>query len=542
MKKITLAVSCALLLAGCAGGTEAAGSSDGPAASVLQMTSLNRTAEVSHPDDFYGTAYEIFPYSYSDSNGDGIGDLKGIENHLDELNDGDDSTCDDLGVNAIWLTPVCTAVSYHKYDITDYESIDPDFGTLDDYDALVKACHKRGMKVLFDLVVNHTSSEHPWFTQAVAYLKTIGDGEIDTSVCPYAGYYNFTKEAKTGYAQIPGTDWYYEARFSDGMPDLNLDNEQVRNEIHDIVKFWLGHGVDGFRLDAVTSYYTEDYDKTISFLRWLNDTIKQEKSDAYLVGEAWTDQATYSSYYASHVDSFFDFAFAGSDGVIASTVKGSMSALDYVKAMAGEEKLYASVYPDYINAPFYTSHDMDRSAGYYAGDDGTRCKLALGMNLLMQGNAFVYYGEEIGMKGSGKDENKRAPMYWSKEKTDETCQGPSDMDEVEMKYDPYDVQRKDPSSIYSYVREAVRLRNCYPALTHGKTVVDTERSTEDTAVFTREYKGDTVEVIINLSDKTAEIENEKGKLAGTLNTDDEEVTLKDETLTIPADTIALCTE
>lgn len=542
MKKISLVISCALLLAGCTGGKEAAGSSGDPAASVLQMTSLNRKAEVNETDDFYGTTYEIFPYSYSDSDGDGIGDLKGIENHLDELNDGDDETYDDLGVNAIWLTPVCKAVSYHKYDITDYMDIDPDFGTLDDYDELVKACHERGMKVLFDLVVNHTSDQHPWFTQAVEYLKSIGDGQIDTSVCPYAGYYNFTKEAGSGCTQIEGTNWYYESRFWSGMPDLNLDNEQVRKEIEDIISFWIGHGVDGFRLDATTSYYTDDWNKTISFLTWLNDTVKAQKEDAYIVGEAWTDQTSYSDYYQSHIDSFFDFAFAGSTGVIASTVKGRSSALDFVKAMAGEEKLYGSVYENYINAPFYTNHDMDRSAGYYAGDDGTKCKLALGLNLLMQGNAFIYYGEEIGMKGSGKDENKRAPMYWSDETAEDMCDGPADMEEVEMKYDPYDVQADDPSSIYSYVREAVRLRNCYPALTHGSTVADSERSSEDCAVFTRTYEGETIEVVINLSDETVKIEDEKGKLAGTLNTDSKEVTLKDGTLSVPANTIALCRE
>jgi glycosidase len=507
------------------------------------METLNVQNESSYTDDFYGTTYEIFPYSFYDSDDDGIGDLNGITLQLDYLNDGDDETTDDLGINAIWLTPVCQAVSYHKYDITDYETIDADFGTLDDYDAFVEACHERGIKVIFDLVINHTSDQHPWFQAASDYLKSIGDGEPDASVCPYVDYYHFSKENQTGYNQLEGTDWYYESQFWSGMPDLNLDNEQVRAEITAIVSFWLDHGVDGFRLDAVTSYYTARDDYNIPFMTWLNDMVKGLKEDCYIVGEAWTDQATYSFYYESGIDSFFDFAFAGSNGVIAKTLKGSSTALDFGKAMAGEEKLYGSLNPDYINAPFYTNHDLDRSAGYYAGDDGTKTKLAEGLNLLMQGNAFLYYGEELGMKGSGKDENKRAPMYWSSDASAEgMCDGPTDMDEVEMKFDPYEEQKDDPASIYCFVREAIRLRNAFPALTHGTTVIDEDRSSEDTLVFTRSYEDETVTVVLNLSEEAAEIEKETGTLAGTLNTSTEEVTLKDGTLTVPAMTIAICTE
>ena len=507
------------------------------------METLNQQTAPSYTDDFYGTTYEIFPYSYYDSDGDGIGDLNGITSQLDKLNDGDDDTVEDLGINAIWLTPVCEAVSYHKYDITDYMSIDDEFGTLEDYENFIAECHDRGIKVIFDLVVNHTSDQHPWFTEAADYLKSIGDGQPDASVCKYVSYYNFSKTAASGWNQLEGTDWYYESQFWSGMPDLNLDNEEVRSEISGIVSFWLNEGVDGFRLDATTSYYTGRDDYNISFMSWLNDTVKAIDENAYIVGEAWTDQTTYASYYESGVDSFFDFAFAGANGFIAKTLKGRNSALDFADAMAAEEEIYSAENAAFINAPFYTNHDMDRSAGYYAGDDGTKTKLAEGLNLLMSGNAYLYYGEEIGMKGSGRDENKRAPMYWSADADGEgMCDGPADMDDVEMKYDPYDAQVEDPTSIYTYVREAIRLRNSYPALTHGRTVVDTDRSTDDTAVFTRTYEGETIEVIINLSDEEAAVENEEGTLAGTLNTSDEEVTLEDGTLTIPAYTIALCTE
>ncbi|MBR3170284.1 MAG: hypothetical protein IKF22_03410, partial [Lachnospiraceae bacterium] len=136
---------------------------------------------------------------------------------------------------------------------------------------------------------------------------------------------------------------------------------------------------------------------------------------AYLVAEAWTDQSSYASYYSTGVNSFFDFAYSGADGIIAQTAKGNMSAKSFAESLANEENLYSSVNAHFINAPFYTNHDMPRSAGYYADDDGPRTKLAGALNLLMTGNAFVYYGEELGMMGSGKDPNYRAPMYWISE-------------------------------------------------------------------------------------------------------------------------------
>ena len=198
-----------------AGGTAAdAGNAEpgsGTAVETEQLPPLNVI------DDKYRTTYEIFVYSFADSNGDGIGDLQGVTDKLDYINDGDDATDTDLGCNQIWLMPIMPSPTYHKYDVTDYMNIDPEYGTLEDFDNLVKACHDRGINVIIDLVLNHSSSEHPWFKEAKEYLKNHSDletlyaenggaiPEIEAE-CPYVYYYNFTKENQTGYERLNGTE------------------------------------------------------------------------------------------------------------------------------------------------------------------------------------------------------------------------------------------------------------------------------------------------------------------------------------------------
>ena len=292
------------------------------------------------------------------------------------------------------------------------------------------------------------------------------------------------------------------------MPDLNLDNEAVRDEIREIFRFWLDRGADGFRLDAVTSYYTDETAENIAFLAWVNDTVKGIKKDAYLVAECWADMETYAKYYSSGVDSFFDFAFAGSEGYIAALARGKKDASFYGKTLAEEEKLFAGYGAETVNAPFYTNHDMARSAGYFTRDDGSRVKLAQALNLLMPGQAFLYYGEELGMKGSGKDENKRAPMYWNADPEAEgMCSGPADMDEVKMKFESEDAQDADPYSILSYVRNVIRIRTSYPAVSLGKTVRIKELSGKKVCVIRRDAPGyPSVWLVFNMSDEAQELD------------------------------------
>ncbi len=449
-------------------------------------------------DDKYRTTYEIFVYSFYDSDGDGIGDLKGVTEKLDYINDGDDSTDDDLGFNEIWLMPISPSPTYHKYDVTDYMDIDPEYGTLEDFDELVRECHNRGIRVIIDTVFNHSSVDHPWFTEASEYLKSHPGIKIEDklSECPYLDYYTFSNEKMAGFEPLPDTDYFYEARFWSGMPDLNLDSTLVREELAGITDFWIKRGVDGFRLDATTFYYTGDDSRNIEFMTWLNDTVKSQNKDAYIVGEAWVNSATYHKYYESGIDSFFDFDFATSEGIIASVVRGSSPAVRYSDAMKDAEEAIAGASSDAVNAPFYTNHDMARSSGYYTGSGSeNKVKLAEGLNLLMGGNAFVYYGEELGMKGSGKDENKRAPMYWTADsKADGMCRGPKAMDYVKMKYPALDEQKEDPLSIYNYVKSAVRLRNTYPVIARGRTSTVSDLSDKDICAFTRSVGEDEASV------------------------------------------------
>ena len=543
------------------------------------------------------TTYEIFVYSFCDSDGDGIGDLNGVRSKLDYIQD--------LGFDQIWLMPVCPSPTYHKYDVTDYMAIDPVYGTMEDFEALLSDCHERGICVITDLVLNHTSSEHPWFRAAADYLEALPDGQDpDPAACPEVGYYHFTRNAETGYAQLPDTSWYYEARFWEGMPDLDLDNSAVREEIREILSFWLAKGVDGFRLDAVTSYYTGSNTQNIEFLRWLKDAAVEAAANAsadtaadaapesaaqssgasapeqaemsirspYIVCEVWTDQTVYAQYYASGADSMFDFACAGAEGLIAKTVKGNIGADRFVQSLADEQALFSSFSDSAVNAPFYTNHDLDRSAGYYAYDDGSRTKFALGLNLMMSGNAFLYYGDEIGMKGSGKDENKRAPMLWTADADDAAadaappmCSGPPDMDAIKQKFPPVSEQEADPLSILNYVKHAVSLRHAYDAIRCGTVEPVQALCSKEVGAYRKSVSDDispealsasktgtsgtggaspAIEVIFNSSDAPQSVDlsasgNDFRTLADSLCVTQEEVSLKGDLLTLPPFSISI---
>lgn len=491
-------------------------------------------------EDNYRTYYEVFVYSFCDGNGDGIGDLKGLREKLDYINDGDPETTDDLGCNGIWLMPVMPSPTYHKYDVTDYMSIDPEYGTMEDFEALIGDCKERGIKVIIDLVLNHSSSQHPWFLEACDYLAGLGEKEADPAECPYVDYYHFSREKKSGYYPVPGSDvWYYEAQFWDGMPDLNLSCESLRREIESIVNFWLEKGVGGFRLDAAKEYVTGANKTNTEILAWFTDMVKSKREDAYLVAEVWTDMNTYAGYYDSGIDSVFDFEFADKDGVIAGVVRGEIPASVYSKKLEEAEKVFSEHNPDYIDAPFYTNHDMGRSAGYYAGEQSeAQTKLAGAMNLLMSGSAFIYYGEELGMKGAGKDENKRAPMYFSSDPSYEgMCKGPADMDEVKMKFGSLEEQAEDETSVYAYYKEAVNLRNRYPAIRKGKTESLEAYSSDTIAAFVKNFEEKKLYVFINVSENETVVDLSDSReikiIENALYTGEEKGSFENGLLTIP---------
>lgn len=456
-------------------------------------------------DDKYRNFYEIFVYSFYDSDGDGVGDFDGLTEKLDYLNDGNDQTLDDLGFNGIWLMPIMTSTTYHKYDVVDYYEIDPEYGTMEDFKEFMSSCKARDIDVILDMVINHTSSKHPWFLEASTYLKNLGDGEVDLEECPYVDYYFFSRE-KTSQTncQLPGTDWYYEGRFWSEMPDLNLENEDVRNELTEIAKYWLDLGVAGFRLDAAKEFYSGNDSANIEVLSWYREMVTGIKEDAYLVAEVWTDVNTYGKYYQSGIDSLFNFAFANSDGLIANTVKGNsktINALVYGNSVAALDEKFKEYNPNYVDAPFYTNHDMARSAGYYSGEDRvSQTKIAGALNLFMSGATFVYYGEELGMKGSGKDENKRAPMQWSVDKNAEgMCKGPNYMDPIKMINGSLEEQMEDPYSIYQYYKKALQIKNQNPEIARGITAFVEELSNEKVCVLKKVYMEKEILLIYNIS-------------------------------------------
>lgn len=505
-------------------------------------------------DDKYRTFFEIFVYSYYDSDGDGIGDIQGLIQKLDYINDGDDTTTDDFGINGIWLMPIMPSTTYHKYDVIDYYDIDPEYGTLDDFKKLIEECHNRDIKVIIDMVINHTSSEHEWFTTACDYLKGLDGKEPSESECPYFAYYNFSKEKVAEYYySVPGTDWYYEGKFWSGMPDLNLANPAVRQEFDAITDFWMEIGVDGFRLDAAKEYYSDDTAANVEVLSWFNDMVKAKDENTYIVAEVWTGIDVYAKYYESGIDSIFDFGFADSDGLIANVVKGlgGKNATSYGKSVASLEERFGKYNENYIDAPFYTNHDTGRSAGYYNGENAeAQLKMSAALNLFMSGSVFVYYGEELGMKGSGKDENKRAPMYWTQDAEAEgMCGGPKDMDEVEMIYPSLEEQKEDSYSIYNFYKQAVLLRNRYPEIARGTVTYIEELSDKNVCVIMKEYEGSKILLAFNISneemvvDLTAlnidGIESADLQLGGMLTTGEKAVEKESTSLVLPEYSVAI---
>ncbi len=493
-------------------------------------------------DDNYRSCYEVFVYSFYDSNGDGIGDLKGLTERLDYINDGDPSTDTDLGCTGIWLMPIMPSPSYHKYDVTDYMDIDPQYGTMEDFKAFLEAAHQRGIDVIIDFVMNHTSSDHPWFQEASGYLRGLEAGaEPDLAACPYVDYYNFSLEPST--CKLEGTEWYYEAPFWSGMPDLNLKSEAVRAELEEIVDFWLELGIDGFRLDAAKEFVSGATEANIEILTWFNDMVKAKKSDAFIVAEVWTDLSTYSQYYASGV-SCFNFSFGNSDGVIPNTVKhiGNANASSYGKAIMKLQDTLSAYNPDYIDSPFYTNHDMGRAAGHYFNEySAYQTKMAQALNLLMSGSTFLYYGEELGMKGSGKDENKRAPMYWSDDAGYAgLCSGPADMEDFDMKFPSFEDQKADGDSIFWFVAQTIRLRNAYPAIARGTAVLEEALSNENVCVLRKTWGEEEVLLAFNISEAAQSVDlsgvtvsGGDPEIGGVLVTSAEEPVLEDGHLSMP---------
>jgi len=465
-------------------------------------------------DDSYRNFYEVFVYSYADGDGDGIGDFKGLTEKLSYI-------CD-MGFNGIWLMPIMPSPSYHKYDVTDYFDIDPQYGTMEDFQTFLAAAHEMGIRVIMDLPVNHTSDQHPWFVSAK-----------EDAASPCRDYYVWSEQPASGYSTANGA--YYESRFVSTMPDLNLENEAVRSEIERILAFWLLEiGVDGFRLDAVTSYYTGAREACIDFTTWLGETARALKPDCYIVGEAWTDQTEIGLYSEAKIDSFFAFSVAKQDGSIAK-ILGNASKTPGESYGEMTVRLEESLAEHSIPAAFLGNHDTARPANFLGRSKVEKLKIAAGMLAMLPGNPFVYYGEEIGMIGKGEDPNKRIGMLWST--PEETTQPPPGATETGYALPSVAEQQADDASLLHYYREAMWLRHKYPEIARGTSELLPVDST-DVCLIRRTWEERSIVIAVNPSQNDANVAVD-GVLLDTLMASEVDVTLENGILSLPAYAIAI---
>ena len=428
----------------------------------IPLEQVNEPVIVDHNNRVY---YEIFVGAFSDSNNDGIGDLKGVINRLDYLNDGDPSSGKSLGIQGIWLMPIMRSPSYHKYDVRDYKSIDPVYGTLEDFEKLTIEANKRGIDVIIDLVINHTSIYHEWFINA---KKAVSEGDVNNK---YYDYYTLVKKderegGKIYYSFVD--DYYYEGNFSNQMPELNMDNPLVREEIKEIIKFWFDKGVAGFRLDATKYVFLNDRKKNIEFWNWFMEEVKKIKPDAYVVGETWSSDIEIAPYYEPF--SNFDFGMSQSQGAIASTARGFDSVNNYVKYLNNYRNLISKVNQEAILTPFISNHDNNRAAGFLPVDE-YYMHMAASLYIWTYGTPFMYYGEEIGLLGSrgseNTDANRRLKMLWGDNDKVENPIGTT-FPESRQTNGTVRSQLRDKESLLNHYKKIIMLRNANPEIAKGK--------------------------------------------------------------------------
>jgi alpha-amylase len=448
--------------------------------------------------------YEVFVRSFADSDGDGAGDLRGLTARLDTLNDGDPATDEDLGITGLWLMPVMASPSYHGYDVTDYRAIDPDYGSLAGFHAMVEAAHKRGIAVLVDLPINHTSSQHPWFVSSRA-----GDpGKAD--------WYRWSDVPPSGPGWHEAGDRWYYGVFGEDLPDLNLENEDVTAEVTAIARYWLEEqGVDGLRLDAAKHLIEEDgvTENTPGTRAWLGSfgrAVHATKPDTLVVGEVWDLSEVSAGYVPQDLDMTFEFGLAQAtvDSLRAGTATRLTGALADV---ARDER------PDGFGS-FLTNHDQDRIASELRGDPAA-LELAASLLLTGPGTPFVYYGEEIGMTGAKPDEQIRRPMPWDGSQPAAGFTTGTPWEPLADGWQTTNVaaEARDPSSLRHRYSELIRLREAHPALRRG-TIVPVTSASDAVAAVLRADPAETLLVVANLSNEPVadyDLDLASGPLCGT---------------------------
>jgi len=438
-----------------------------------------------------GVCYEVFVRSFYDSNGDGVGDLRGLIQKLDYINDGNAASSRSLGASCIWLMPVAASPSYHGYDVSDYYRVEPAYGTNDDFKQLVAEAHRRGIAVLVDMVLNHSSSEHPHFQAALR----------DTT-SPFRAWYRFAPTplgkgpwGSDAWRKSPFRNEYYYGPFSSDMPDLDYHSPAVREEAKKIAAFWLRDmGADGFRLDAIP-YLVEDgtclmgCPGTHAFLHEYAAYISSIAPAAYTVGEAWGNIDAVLPLYPDQLTSYFGFELA--DSLVAAVRRGSIGGM-----LSGYLRLQDTL-PGYRWSPFLSNHDGTRVMTLLGGDMA-RAKIAATLLLTLPGLPFVYYGEEIGMSGDKPDPRLRTPMQWSGDHAGGFTTGtPWEALQPDTQAINVATEAADRTSLLNLYRRLINLRKSNDALATGRLVPLTAGSAEVIAYLRR--GGDkTVLVVANL--------------------------------------------
>jgi alpha-amylase len=445
-----------------------------------------------------GVCFDVFVRYFADADGDGIGDLRGLTAHLDYVNDVNPRSSADLGANCIWLMPIAKSVSYHGYDVTDYYHVDPRYGTDEDFREMVRAAHKRGIRVIVDFVPNHSSSDNPWFQSA-----------LNDPSSPYRSWYRWSTVnpnqpgpwGQVAWHKSPVRDEYYYGVFWQGMPDLNYGNPAVVQEMEKVTAYWLKQmGVDGFGFDAIP-YLVEEANQlkhtrgTHEVLHALGDAIRREAPGSFTVGEMGDGSVDIlASYYPDQLDSYFAFDVA--NGTVEAARTGD--AAPYVRSvLETNARLPAGRW-----SPFLTNHDQPRTMTVLS--DVAKARVAASAMLMLPGVAFVYYGEEIGMIGPKPDERIRTPMQWSSTPgagfTTGTPWEAAQPDWVSKNVAAQDGNR---ASLLNHYRRLIHLRNQNPALNAGDLALGNSTNPAVAAVV-RHAPGETILAALNFGGRSIE--------------------------------------
>ena len=503
--------------------------------------------------------YQIYPRSFADSNGDGIGDLNGITAHLDYLKE--------LGIDVIWLSPVYQSPNADNgYDISDYRQIMQDFGTMEDFDRMLAEAHKRGIRIIMDLVVNHTSDQHRWFVESRSGVDS-----------PYRDYYIW-KEGRDGQepnnwgADFGGSAWsldeksgmYYLHCFSPQQPDLNWENEQVRNEVYDMMKWWLDKGIDGFRMDVISMIskdqsfpdgpvenglygnhkpYVCNGPRVHEFLREMNEKVLS-KYDIMTVGEALGATLEDARLYAGEDTHELNMIFHFEHVSLGEKVNGKWTCkrVPLKELRAVLNKWQTGLEGTGWNSLYWDNHDQPRAVSRFGNDSPLYREVSAKMLAIclhmMKGTPYIYQGEEIGMTNPyfdrledyrdvesihayeeltesglvGREEmmqclkvisrdNARTPMQWNKQRHAGFTEGIPWIS-VNSNYLSINAEdeRKKPDGVFACYQKLIRLRKEMDIVVYGEFRGLMEES-DSIYAYERLCKGERLLVVCNFTEE-----------------------------------------